>query len=369
MTLKSILILVALLNVATFANSQDRYSYKIPDETDDGWKTGRLLDSGFDSLKINALFNQLISEDHKLHSILMVRNSKLLLEEYFGGYKTDRVHDLRSVTKSIIAILMGIAIDKGFITSIDDPVSNYLKFPEDSKEVDARKQLITLRHLLTMSSGLDCDDWNKKSKGQEDKVYKKKDWIDYTLKLPVINQPGEVSTYCTMGVTLAAKAIENSTNMSLDVFASQYLFGPLGILTAHWGHTTTGRDIITAGKRLYMFPRDMAKIGQLLLNDGRWNGKEIVSPLWVSELKTNQTKLAGMEYGYLWWNIPLKHKNQLLNSITATGNGGQYIIAVEEFDLVVVFTGGAYNSQQDKLPFAIMNNVIIPSIVEGLPGK
>ena len=226
--------------------------------------------------------------------------------------------------------------------------------------MDERKQQITIRHLLTMSSGLDCNDWDKQSKGQEDKVYKKRDWLQYTLDLPMMNNPGEVSNYCSMGVVMIAEIISQASGMSIDQFAEEYLFKPLSISNVSWGHTSK-KEVMPSGKRLYMTPRDMAKIGQLTLNKGKWNGQQIISEKWVEESTMAVTKISGVDYGYLWWNIPFKQNEKTITSIVATGNGGQYILILPELDLVAIFTGGAYNSQEDKLAFAIMKDVFLPT--------
>ncbi|MEO1256727.1 MAG: serine hydrolase, partial [Bacteroidota bacterium] len=246
--------------------------------------------------------------------------------------------------------------------SIDDPVAKYIDFPERDKNPDPRKSKITIRHLITMSTGWDCNDWDKKSKGQEDKVYKKKDLINYTLNLPIINDPGAKSNYCTMGVLLTKEIIQRTSGIPLDEFAKKLLFEPLGITQYRWGHTSESRKMILASKRLYMKPRDLAKIGILVKNKGKWKDQTIVSEKWINELSTPQTKITGLDYGFLWWRLPLQSGEKVWNSLMATGNGGQYIIIIEELDLMAVFTGGAYNSDQDKLPFAIMNRVVIPSV-------
>ena len=350
-----------ILTISNFTYGQITYSYSKPGKIEDGWKTNDLKSKGVDSTLIYKLFSQLNNGNHKLHSIVLVKNNQLILEEYFGNYKDNTPHDLRSTSKSIRSILLGIAIDKGFIDNINDPITKYLKSPMPQKHLDKRKEHITTKHLLTMSSGLDCNDWDKKSKGQEDKVYKKKDWLQYTLDLPMVNTPGEVSHYCSMGVILMTEIISQTSGMSIDKFAHEYLFNPLGIDNVFWGHTSD-KAVISSGKRLYMTSRDMAKIGQLILNKGKWNKKQIVSEKWVDESTTPKTKITGIDYCYLWWNIPFKIEGKTIISKTATGNGGQYIMIIPEMELVAVFTGGAYNSQDDKLAFAIMKDIILPSI-------
>lgn len=356
-------ITLLVLFVSTVSFGQTPYTYMQPKELDDGWKTGHLTSQNVDSVLFHKFMFHMKGADHKLHSMLLIKNNQLIFEEYFGDYHMNKPHDLRSTSKSIRSILLGIAIDKGFINNINDPISKYLKSRVPKKRLDPRKKDITIKHLITMSTGLDCNDWDKKSKGQEDRVYKKKDWLQYTLDLPMLHEPGEVSHYCSMGVLLMTEIISQSSGMSIQEFADKYLFTPLGIGNVEWGHTSN-KEVIQSGKRLYMTPRDMAKIGQLILNEGKWNGKQLVSEKWIEEATTPKTKITGIDYGYLWWNIPFKGKGteKTIMSKTATGNGGQYIMVIPELELIAVFTGGAYNSQDDKLPFAIMNNIILPSI-------
>ncbi|WP_234423320.1 MULTISPECIES: serine hydrolase domain-containing protein [Aquimarina] len=351
-----------ILLISTFCYGQNPYKYSQPKNLEDGWETSNLHSKNIDTTRIYRLFNQVQNGKNKLHSILLVKNNQIIIEEYFNDHSANKQHDLRSTTKSIRSILLGIAIDKGFIDNIDDPISKYLKNPVPTKNLDKRKDKITIRHLLTMSPGFDCNDWDKKSAGQEDRVYKKKDWLQYTLNLPMVNEPGTVSNYCSMGVVLIAEIISQTSKMTIDKFSKKYLFNPLGITNISWGHTSN-KKVIPSGKRLYMTSRDMAKIGQLILNNGKWNERQIVSKKWIEESTTPKTKITGIDYGYLWWNIPFKVNEKMIISKTATGNGGQYIMIFPKLDMVAVFTGGAYNSQEDKLPFVIMKNVFLPAFV------
>ncbi|WP_339708903.1 serine hydrolase [uncultured Kriegella sp.] len=342
---------------------QDTYSYSKPIHLSDGWQTNDLLSGQIDSTKMYAMFNQLRVKPHKVHSVILVRNNAIEMEEYFGGYDLKKQHDLRSATKSIISILIGIALDKEFIESVDDPFLKYIKTYGPKKNKDERKQHITVRQLLTMSTGLDCNDWDKKSAGQEDKVYRKKDWVQYTLDLPQIYDPGESAMYCSMGTVLAAEVVQQASGMPLYAFAEKYLFNALGITNVAWHHTTEG-DIIPSAKRLYMTPRDMAKIGELMLNKGKWKSEQIVSETWVAQSTSFQTKLANIDYGMLWWKIPFVVNAKKFTATVATGNGGQYMMIFPDFNAVAIFTGGAYNSQEDKLPFRIVNDVFLPMLIK-----
>ncbi len=350
--------------IGTLCYGQTPYTYTQPEELDDSWETNSLKALNVDTTRIYQLFNQIRNVKNKLHGVLLIKNGQLIVEEYFNEYVANQPHDLRSVTKSIKSILLGIAIDKGFIDRIDDPISKYLKDKAPQKNKDSRKDEITIRHLMTMSTGLDCNDWDRRSKGQEDKVYRKKDWIQYTLDLPMVHDPGEVSSYCSMGTVILAEIMRKASGKTIQEFAQEYLFDPLGITQVDWGHTLE-KEVLLSGKRLYMTPRDMGKIGKLILNNGKWKGKQVVSKLWVEESTIPKTKITGMDYGYLWWNIPFKVQGNVVVSKTATGNGGQYIMVIPEMQIVAVFTGGAYNSEEAKLAFAIMQDIFLPTFVNG----
>lgn len=363
--MKKQLVLAFVLVISTLfrAGAQNKYEYRVPKVSDDGWKTASLISKAIDTSRFHLLFNQLQSTPHKMHSFLLIKDSTLLLEEYFNDQDRDTQHDLRSVTKSIRSLLLGIALDKGYIESIDDPIFKYLKTHSAKKNLDPRKEQITIRHLITMSSGFDCNDWDKNSAGQEDKVYRKKDWIQFTLDLPMINDPGAVANYCSMGSIIMAEIVSQASGMPIEEFGAKYLFEPLGITKLSWGHTSK-KEVIPSSKRLYMTARDMGKIGQLLLNKGRWGDVQIVSAQWIEESSTEQSKITGMAYGYHWWRIPFRLHNLQTTATVATGNGGQYIMIFEELDVVAVFTGGAYNSEDDKLPFAIVKDIILPSVTK-----
>lgn len=356
-----IVLIILTLVFNGFCYGQKTYSYTKPIKLNDGWETGDLTSKHIDTSAIQNLFSQLYVKQNKIQSVVVVKDKQIVIEEYLNGQTTNQQHDLRSATKSIRSILLGIAIDKGFIDDVNDPISKYLKNPKAKKNLDKRKEKITIKHLLTMSSGLDCNDWDKKSKGQEDRVYKKKNWLQYTLNLPMVNEPGTVAHYCSMGSVMIAEIVSQASGMTIDKFAKKHLFTPLGIKNFSWGHTSH-KKVIPSAKRLYMTARDMAKIGQLVLNKGMWKENQIVSKKWIEESTTPKTKITGVDYAYLWWNIPFLTQEKTLIAKAALGNGGQYILILPERNMVAVFTGNAYNSQEDKVPFSIMKNVLLPTI-------
>ena len=342
------------------AIAQNSYKYNQPEQLNDGWQTADLRTQGLDTTKLYQLFAQLPEAEHELHSILAVQGGELLLEEYFDDQQRDDQHDLRSASKSIRSLLIGIAIDQGFIGSIDDPIQKYLRPLEAKKNLDYRKEKITIRHLLTMSPGWDCNDRDKGSAGQEDRIYRKKDWLQYALDLSIINEPGAVSSYCSIGTVMLMEVLERASGMSLDGFAKKYLLDPLGISNYRWDHTSK-KEVISAAKRLYMTPRDMAKIGQLVLQNGNWNGQLLVSEAWIAQSTNQHTFIGESGYGFLWWMNAFPYEGKAIPGFAASGNGGQYIVVFPEIDAVFVFTGGAYNSPKAQLPLFVIRDILIPT--------
>ncbi len=365
---KIITLIIVTFFTSEFCYGQNSYLYSKPKELKDGWNTNDLKSLNINPILVNKMFSQLKNRKNKIQSVLLVENGQIIIEEYLNGQTQEQKHDLRSVTKNIRSILLGIAIDKGFIANVNDPITKYLKKPKAKKNRDKRKGKIKIKHLLTMSSGLDCNDWDKKSKGQEDKIYKKRNWLQYAIDLPMDNEPGTVSYYCSIGTVMIAEIISQASGMTIDEFAKQYLFNPLGIHNVSWGHTSKKR-VIQSAKRLYMTSRDMAKIGQLILNKGQWNAQQIVSKKWIEESTSIKTKVAKIDYGYLWWTIPFKVNEKTFISKVATGNGGQYIFIFPELDIVAVFTGSAYNSQEDMLPFNALNDILLPTFITNLKSQ
>ena len=354
------LLFITLSLVTVYIYGQESYTYEPPKTTDDGWQTEDLRAVGLDTSRIYQLFAKLPEADHELHSLLVVQKGELLLEEYFADQSADKQHDLRSATKSIRSLLIGIAIDQGFIGSIDDPIQKYLYPLEAEKNLDFRKQKITIRHLLTMSPGWDCNDRDKSSAGQEDRIYKKKDWLQYALDLAMINEPGEVSNYCSIGTVMLMAVLERATGMGVDAFAEEFLFKSLGIKNYRWDHTSK-KEVISAAMRLYMTPRDMAKIGQLVLQNGKWNGKQLISEAWIAQSTSQHSFIDDSGYGFLWWMTAFPHKNTALTGFAASGNGGQYIVVFPDIEAVFVFTGGAYNSSKAQFPLFIIRDILIPT--------
>jgi len=300
------------------------------------------------------------ASEHGLRSMLVMRRGKLVLETYWNGYDKNALQDLRSVTKSITSLLVGIAIDQKFIKGIDEPLQTYLGpiYPNAS----ALQQNITLEDLLTMRSGLACNDRDESSPGHEDRMYRERDWVGYFLHLPIVSPAGQATHYCTGGAVTLGRVISEASKRSVPMFADQFLFGPLEIKGAHWSDFDSHRQTDTGG-HLSLRPRDMAKIGQLVLQGGTWNGRQLLPREWIEQSTNEHTRIdGGKPYGYLWWRLLVPYHDSHISAIFAGGNGGQYIFVVPELELVTVFTGGNYNSKKAQRPFQIMNKYILPAV-------
>lgn len=312
---------------------------------------------GMDTVILNTIVQQLRAEDHKIHSMLVVRKGKLVVEEYFNGYDRNRPHDIRSATKSITSLLVGAAIDRGFIDGIEAPMMQYLasSYP-DIKD----KNQIQLKHLLMMQNGLDCDDGDRKTKGQEDRMYRSKDWISYFLALENVHVPGDSTRYCTGGVVALGEVVAQATGKDFGAFAGEVLFEPLDIKNYHWARFDGGEKVDSGG-HLMITPQGMVKIGMLVLNEGRWGGQQLVASNWIAASTKPRTMMSGNPYGYLWWHNFIPYGEKQVEVISARGNGGQVIFIVPEYELVVVFTAGYYNSDKRQVVYDIFFRGLLPA--------
>jgi CubicO group peptidase (beta-lactamase class C family) len=300
------------------------------------------------------------ASEHGLRSMLIMRRGKLVLEAYWNGYDKNAQQDLRSATKSITSLLVGIAIDQKFIKGIDEPLRAYLGpvYPN----APALQQNITLEDLLTMRSGLACNDRDEGSPGQEDRMYRERDWVGYFLNLPTVSPAGQATHYCTGGAVALGRVISEASKRSVPTFADEFLFGPLGIKEAHWSDFDNHKQTDTGG-HLSLRPQDMVRIGQLVLQGGTWNGHQLLPRAWIEQSTNEHTRIDGGKiYGYLWWRLLIPYHDSHVSAIFAGGNGGQYIFVVPELELVTVFTGGNYNSKKAQRPFQIMKKYILPAV-------
>ena len=252
-----------------------KYTYQLPEKVDDGWEISSLNKEGIDSEKIVLLMEAILNETYKnIHGVLIIKNGKLVFEEYFHGYDCEKPHQIRSATKSIGSVLTGIAIDNGFILNVDEKIYPYFRSYEPESKWNERSKNVKLKHLLTMTSGYECDDHKSNFKCEKE-MYKSNDWVEFALTLPIVSQPGEHWAYNSASLWLVGEMISKTSSMKIPDFAKRYLFDPLGITDFQWGFSPNGRAWLAGNAE--MRPRDMAKFGYMVLNNGRWQDRQIVS--------------------------------------------------------------------------------------------
>lgn len=329
------------------------YRYDVPEQTGDGWDTGHLTDYGFELEPIGEMIALVENGTYpNVHSVLIVRDGVLLLEEYFPGYSSggtfyaydrETLHECFSVTKSVNSALIGIAIDDGLIAGAQAQISDYLSEYADIF-VDPDKDRLLLHDLLTMSAGLEWDELTYPYGDPNNSHYwmrQSPDPIRYTLERPVAADPGIQFAYNSGLALTLGRIVENATGERADLYAESNLFAALGITDYLWRLANDGVTLNTGGG-LLLRPRDMAKFGQLYLNGGSWGAMQVVSEEWVSESVRQHTSYCC--YGYQWWLISFELADgTTLHSSTAIGYGGQYVFVFSELDLIVVLTGGNYD--------------------------
>jgi CubicO group peptidase (beta-lactamase class C family) len=342
------------------------YRYHEPASLHDGLAVGNIARSDLEVATAEAIVRGILDGTYKdVHSVLLYQRGHLVMEEYFYGYSVQRPHQLRSATKSVVSTLAGIAIYQHALSGVNERVLPQMSYPSYAHP-DPRKAAMTLGDFLSMSSGLDCNDHSSTSPGRETVIDSMPDWVKATLDLPMINDPGTEAYYCSGGVAVVGRLIENAVHRRLPEFAQANLFGPLRISRADWAWNY---DLTNADKeysQIHLRPRDMLKLGVLFADNGRWHGRRVISSSWVHTALSEHSHVDNVSYGYFWWrpwlNVETPRGSQHVNVIAAQGNGGQKIYLVPKFDLVAVFTAGGYNAESTP-PNTIMAKIILPVLM------
>ena len=349
----------------------------IPIARDDGWPVAAAGENRLiDRAALCSMADRLASSEANVHAVLVARGGRLLFERYFRGsdevnsrpvgkvtFDADTLHNVKSVSKSVASLALGIAIDRGLIRSINEPVFSF--FPELSDLRTPEKDRIQLSHVLTMSIGLKWVEAIPSNEGNndEERMHTAPDPCRYVLGLAATAPAGQEFFYNTGALTLMSAIVRKATGRPLDEFARAVLFEPLGITGFEWIRVKGDTD---AGGGLRLRPRDMAKIGQLVLAGGRWNDRQIVSKAWIDASMTPRLEATGPYfYGYLWWLGRSLHDGREVHWTAALGRGGQSIRIVPELDLVVVVTAGYY---QDYSPRAFqLQSGVFRDVLRAIP--
>jgi CubicO group peptidase (beta-lactamase class C family) len=325
------------------------------------WETSTSFAMGMDQDKLSLAIKK-AAENPRFLSLLVVRRGRLVIEEYFNGNRANDLNDVRSVTKSIVSSLVGIALAEGFISSLDETLGQYL-YPHVAA-MNEDKQAISVRHLLTMTGGFSWDE----SGGYGDYIpwINSNDHIQFVINRSLVYAPGTYFTYNSAAVHLLGVLITEATDMTLPDFADQYLFSKIGIEQSQWEMLSGG--YVNGGAGIDLLPRDLARFGQLYLQGGISGTTQVLPPNWVAQTSTpkfdwrdSYGALDSFTYGYLWWI----EEGQADKMYFAWGFGGQFIFVVPEEELVIVTTTNWRNISVDGGPDPLQHvalNIIINGV-------
>jgi CubicO group peptidase (beta-lactamase class C family) len=275
---------------------------------------------------------------------------------------------MRSLTKSVTSLLAGAAVDRGLLRA-DEPAIARLGYASIANP-DPRKERITLTDLLSNQSGLACDDRDGASPGNEVKLYDTGDWAKAFVDLPALAEPGTIGRYCSFGFKAAGRMIELAVGKPLAEFAQEVLFNPLDISPDQWRWTfVLDRSQRNEFGQIYLRPRDMLKLGLLIQQRGAWQGRRVISESWIDAAVAKRSRVDDSDYGlgiwHRWYGVPTANGTQRVETIMLSGNGGQKVYVVPSLDLVVVFTGGAFNVRSPVN--TLMARVLLPALLDAGP--
>lgn len=357
-----------------------QYTYQKPEVHDDGIITGDLTIAKIDTALIAALTSRILADSFRnVHSLLIQKDGQLVYENYFTGkdqkhgkrlgyieHHRDQLHDCRSISKTIVAACIGIAIQKGIINSVNDPAGKYLP------GINGReKQTITIQHLLTMTSGLSWKEIGDYGNffNNETQMGLRFNPIRYILNRKLAVKPGSTWNYSAGNTQLLAEIIHQTSGLTVDEFAAKYLFSPLGINTYEWV-TLSFKRIPAAASGLRLSSRDLLKFGSLFMNNGKFNSSQIIDSNWINESLQSHIDRRGISrlnikdggFGYAIWIYNDTVQRTKVEIVEAKGNGGQSIFLCRSLNLLVVTTGGNYN-RPDNSTYKMLTEYIIPAVM------
>ena len=334
--------------------SAPKFDSMRPATTQDGWRTDTAENVGLSVQRLKMMEQSIRKGDFKnVTSVLIARNGALAYEAYFDNGGVNTFRNTRSATKTVTGMLIGLAIDKGFLSTVTTPVMRFFPDKRPLQNPDPRKEEITVEDFLTMSSLLECDDSNQFSRGNEERMYPIEDYVKFTLDLPIRGFPAWVSkpkdspygrsfSYCTAGAVTLGGVLERATKIPIPEFAAKNLFGPLGVNTVQWQFTPTG--LAMTGGGLGLRSRDLLKLGQLYANGGTWTDKRIVSAQWITNSVQPHAQVDDdTNYGYFWWLRSFKSGDKQFRAYLMQGNGGNKVALFPDQNIAVVITTTNYN--------------------------
>ena len=354
----------------------DAYSYSMPASNGDGWAVGHLDDHDFDTALIITMMDRIYSDGFPgIDSVAIVRHETLVLSEqlrneldqfdpWSNNFDAEK-HIQHSTSKSVTSALIGIAIDQGYIAGTEVPFYDMFSYAIYGNW-EQRKASMTLEDALTMRLGLRWDEWTEPYGAPNNDLTilteNNNDFAKALLDLPMVSDPGTSYAYNTAATIAIGQALENAVGVPMEDFAELHLFAPMQITSASWGMTRN--NLPNGGSGLFLKTRDMVKFGQIFIDDGVWQGQQVISAGWVARSVQPHVSLgwaftAG--YGYQWWVDEFVVAGERIRSYSTRGYGGQYIFCVPDLELVVAFTGHNYGGPAAGQVFDLMRDYILPA--------
>lgn len=378
-----LLVAVSLHQSQAWTQQFEKYRYTPPPDLNDGIKTGNLNKSRLDEAKITAGTNEILRGVYpNVHSLLIFHKSRLVYENYFTGedvergvgplglvtHTRDTLHDVRSVSKSVVALIVLVAHAQGKIKSLDQPIAHF--FPEYGKHFVGDKTKITIKHVLSMSGGIE---WDEKisyadPKNSEIQMNNSADAVDYVLSQRMSTLPGSTFNYSGGQTQLLVALIKKATGMDADIFAADHLLAPLGITKYKWVKTKSGDPSGASGLRLRS--RDLAKFGLLIMNRGKWNGRQIIPAKLIDQALSESINIEKaddfrLDYGYQIWLPAFPVGDKWVSLIEFNGNGGQIVQIDRANEIMVVATAGNYNKRDTKKSTQVMiEDIVYPAMFD-----
>lgn len=340
------LLMICIISLITACSAQkSKSTWNNTLDFKDGWEITNPASVGINEDSLYVLFNLLNETKHRdFRSLVVIKDGKLVVDEYFNGYWYTNIHDIRSAGKSVTSMLAGIAIEKGLFKRSDKVMSF---FPEYAhlKNKSPEKFEITIEDLLVMSAGLATDDYDDDSPGAEMLMLVKDDFLKFVLELPMDYKPGERYAYSSATAFLLGAIIQKTSGQTLEDFGRTYLFHPLGINHFYWEKSPKG--ISTGMGNLYFQARDFAKLSQIMLEEGQWKGQQLIPKQWIEKSIQKRFDISDSDpyahgYGFMWYLAQLEIKGQAIDFYFASGNGGNKIFIIPSLNMTVTTLSSAY---------------------------
>lgn len=348
-----------------------RYTYRPPLARDDGWPVSTLDAADIDRATMERFVQGILDmpmdspDAPQFHGLLIARHGKLVLEEYFHEEHRDKLHNTRSATKSLTALVVGAAMHAGVPLKLSSPVYQVMNGGAFPADLEPQKRAMTLEHLLTMSSGYFCDDTNEDAPGNEDGMWDQEaepDFYRFTMKVPLVTPPGQNAVYCSASPNLALGMAGRAAHENPLSLFDRLIAGPMTIRRYEWGLDPAGNPYGGGGPNLLL--RDFIKLGQLMLNGGTWEGRRILSEPFAARASSPLYHLRKIYYGYLWWIEDYPYKDRTVRAFSARGAGGQTVTVVPDLGLVVATFAGSFASRKGMFAASTdpIPRIILPAV-------